>query len=151
MAGVLLVKPFVNAAPVPALPIGDQTVTGLHKAIWTAGANGLTYGNGTLKGPWISPQSGMAAWSIRVTQIDGNPISQDAGQGVWLAMTSDRSWGYLTGTAFAENADLTVDWSNDGGATIAKTITVTLVVTSDQTPSDGRLGTGGGGRQVNMM
>lgn len=153
MAGVLILHPFVNAAATPALPIADQTVTGPHKAIWEIAPNGFTYGHppGSVIAPWISPQSGMAAWSVRVTQTSGNPIALDAGQGVWLPMSGDYKWGYPIGTAFAESADLSVEFSNDGGATIAKTITVTLTVTSDDTPSDSRRLVSGGGRQVNLQ
>lgn len=153
MAGVMPVKPFVNAAPAPSLPVADQTVTGPHKAIWEIAPNGFTYGHppDSLIGPWISPQAGMADWSVRVTQLTGNAITQNAGLGVWLPMTSDHQWGYLTGTAFAESATLSVEFSDDDGATVAKTITVTLVVTDDDTPSDSRRGTTVLGRQQIMQ
>jgi hypothetical protein len=153
MAGVLILHPFVNAAPVPALPIADATVTGPHKAIWEIAPNGFTYGHppGSVIGPWITPQSGMSSWSVRVTQLSGNPISLDAGQGVWLPMSGDYKWGYQIGTAFAESATLSVEFSNDAGATVAKTITITLTVTDDDTPSDERRLVSGGGRQVSLQ
>jgi hypothetical protein len=144
------VKPFVSSAPVPSLPIGDQVVEGLHKAIWTIAANGFTYGNSVLIGPWISPQAGMADWSVRVTQVDGDAITQNAGLGVWLPMTSDHSWGYLT-AGTAETSDLFVEFSEDGGATVAASITVVLIVQSDEPPSDSRRGTTLLGRQQIMQ
>jgi hypothetical protein len=140
---MLLLAPVCHLVAALAEGIADDAVSGARNAIWKISANGLTYGNGALRQAWITPQVGMAGYSVQVTQTSGATLDVDAGQGAWLPLAVDYSWGYSGQTA-PQLAHLTVQIRRDADATIVSTATITLETTGEIVDRTRTTGRGGG-------
>jgi hypothetical protein len=73
-------------------------------------------GDGVLTGGWFTPGVTPVGWSVRRT-INSGALQTDAGAG-WLALSSGRSFGCQETASGARTANVTFEFSPDGGTTV---------------------------------
>lgn len=69
-------------------------------------------------------------WSVRATLSAGTTPTTNAGLGVWLALSSARTWSNLRTAIGGTTSTLLFEFSRDGGATIDPT-TSTVILAAD--------------------
>jgi len=80
-------------------------------------------------GGWHNTAPAPTGWSIRRT-VNSGALTTDAGAG-WLALSSNRSFGCTETAIGTRLANVTFEFSSDGGASVAGSRTVAFDATVD--------------------
>jgi hypothetical protein len=110
-AGANFVAEVGNASAF-ALDPSDATAT------VTLNTDGTSSSSGSGTGNWSRPGAVPSA-SVRCT-VTGGSLSSGT-TGTWLALSSSRSWTRTRTTLGTSNATITLEYSTDGGSTVAFT------------------------------
>lgn len=138
MSGIHASPLYAGGGVAGTVNVPDDSIEfGTLKAVWQLGADGLIYKNDVWQYAWITPQSGMDQFEIRVDRRPGaDAFDDNPGEGVWLSAVISPEWGYRgEGTEKGGTFDVQVRRASD--AVVVDTAVIYL-------HKDGVRGTGGG-------
>lgn len=129
--GMTLARKAAVFTPSASVSITDQNLTDpevpatMRYALW---ANGYAYGIYTFSTPlleqWVTPTTAASDYEVLATITSGTLSSGTTG--VWLALTSDRTWTVYKATAPSKVCIFRVDIRRIGTVTILDSATISI-------------------------